>query len=91
MINQAQEFKRHRSGIEVVQLCLQKRIKTGDRITLTLLATRGSERPSFTHPALGAVCERFSLSLENAGVKLSLVLEEWDMVEYAKQYINLVQ
>ena len=62
---------------------------------ITLLATHGwerSESPSFGHPALEAVCQRFSLPLEHAHVDLSLILEKWDdMVEYGKQYINLVQ
>ena len=35
---------------------------------------------------------KFSVPLENAGVDTSLVCEEWkDMLEYAKQYLNLVQ
>ena len=85
--------------VDAVQSCIQKHIKTGETELLshavTLLATHGwerSESSSFGHPALEAVCQRFSVPLEHAGVNLSLVLEEWDdMVEYGKQYLNLVQ
>ena len=62
---------------------------------VTLLATHGWERastPSFGHASLEAVCDWFSIPLEKAGIDISLVQEEWDdMVEYGKQYFNLVQ
>ena len=62
---------------------------------ITLLATHGWDctgSPSFGHPALEYVCQRFFLPLEHVGIDLSLVIDEWfDLVEYGKQYINLVQ
>ena len=65
------------------QSCLQMHIKTGETELLshamTLVATQvweHTESPSFAHPALEAVCERFSLPLEHAGVDISLVLED---------------
>ena len=68
-------------------------------LTLTqavmLLATHGWEHtstPSFGHASLQAVCDWFSVSLEKAGIDVSSAKEEWDdVVEYGKQYFNLVQ
>ena len=60
-----------------------------------LLSAHGwerSESPSFGYAALDAVTQRFSVPLETSTVDISLVQEEWDdMVEYAKQFLNLVQ
>ena len=62
---------------------------------LTVLATHGWERStsdSFADQALDNLLLKFSVSLENAGVDMRSVCEEWkDMLEYAKQYLNLVQ
>ena len=62
---------------------------------LTLLATHGWQRSTsdnFADQALDNLLQKFSVPLENAGVDMSLVCEEWkDMLEYAKQYLNLVQ
>ena len=61
---------------------------------VTLLSTHGwehTENPSFGYAALDAICQWFGVPLERAGIDSSLVQEEWDdMVEYAKQYLNLV-
>ena len=62
---------------------------------VVLLATHGWERSSdssFGHNAIKDVLEHFSGPLENAGIDVtaSVVCEEWDdMVEYAKQYLDL--
>ena len=38
------------------------------------------------------MCQRFSTPLESSSIDISLVQGEWDdMVEYGRQYINLVQ
>ena len=62
---------------------------------LTLLATHGWQRSTsdnFADLSLDNLLLKFSVPLENAGVDTSLVCEEWkDMLEYAKQYLNLVQ
>ena len=62
---------------------------------VTLLATHGWKRsssPFFGHASLGAICNWFTIPLEKASVDVTLVQQEWDdMVEYAKQYLNLVQ
>ena len=58
------------------------------------LSTHGWERSevSFGYAALDAICQWFCVPLERAGIDCSEVQEEWDdMVEYAKQYLNLVQ
>ena len=91
----------YQSWLEAVDSCLVSRLKVQEEQLLiltqavTLLATHGWERtstPSFGHAALEAVCDWFSVPLEKAGVDVSLVQEEWDdMVEYSKQYFNLVQ
>lgn len=87
--------------IETVETCLLSRIKFQDTdlIThaITLLATNGWERtesPSLGYNALDAICERFNIPLESAGIdcSASTVNEEWnDMLQYSKTYLNLVQ
>ena len=87
--------------MEAVEGCLLNHLKTqAPELKLlthavTLLSTHGWERtenPSFGYAALDAICQWFGVTLERAGVDSSLVQEEWDdMVEYAKQYLNLVQ
>ena len=91
----------YQSWLEAVDSCLVSRLKVQEEQLLiltqavTLLATHGWERastPSFGHASLEAVCDWFSIPLEKAGIDISLVQEEWDdMVEYGKQYFNLVQ
>ena len=84
---------------EAVDACIQNRVKTGETEILahaiTILATHGWNRsptPTFAHTALNAVCQRFSTPLESSSIDISLVQGEWDdMVEYGRQYINLVQ
>lgn len=84
---------------EAINACIENRVKTGETEILsqatTILATHGWNRsptPDFAHTALNAICCRFSTPLENAGVNTSLVEGEWDdMVEYGREYINLVQ
>ena len=61
---------------------------------VTILSTHGWERYEalFGYAALDAICQWFHVPLERAGTDCSEVQEEWDdMVEYAKQYLNLVQ
>ena len=62
---------------------------------VTLFATHGWERsssPFFGHASLEAICNWFTIPLEKASTDATLVQQEWDnMVEYAKQYLNLVQ
>ena len=54
-----------------------------------MVAIHGWERreaPFFDHTTLEAVCQRFSFPLQQAGVDLPLVIEEWDdMVVYGTQ------
>ena len=83
---------------EAVDACIQNRIKTGETEILahaiTIMATHGWNRsptPAFAHTALNAVCQHFSSPLESSSIDISLVQGEWDdMVEYGRQYINLV-
>lgn len=89
------------SWLEAVDACLVSRLKVQEEELLilthgvTLLATHGWERtstPSFGHVSLEAICSWFLAPLERVGIDCSLVQDEWDdMVEYGKQYFNLVQ
>ena len=46
----------------------------------------------FGYAALDNICHWFCAPLEKTGVDRSLVQEEWDdMVEYSKEYLNLIQ
>ena len=84
---------------EGVNDCIESRVKTGETEILshatTILATHGWNRSTnadFGHTALNAICCRFATPLERSGVDTSLVKGEWDdMVEYGREYINLVQ
>ena len=62
---------------------------------ITILSTHGWECCddfSFGYTALNSICQWFCLPLDRAGVDRSLVKEEWDdIVDYSKQYLNLVQ
>ena len=103
MYDQALVFLKthYEEWVEAVEGCLLNRLKTqAPELKLlthavTLLSTHGWERtenPSFGYAALDAICQWFGVPLERAGIDSSLVQEEWDdMVEYAKQYLNLVQ
>ena len=87
--------------VEAIEACLLKRLKTqAPEIHLlthamTLLSTHGwerSENPSFGYAALDAICQWFRIPLERAAIDTALVQEEWDdIVEYGRQYLNLVQ
>ena len=74
-------------------------MKTGETEILshatTILATHvwnRSTNADFGHTALNAICCHFATPLERSGVDTSLVKDEWDdMVEYGREYINLVQ
>ena len=89
------------SWVTAVYTCLVKRLKFQEEelVILThavmLLATHGWERsssPSFGHASLEAICNWFTIPLEKASINVTLVQQEWDdMVEYVKQYLNLVQ
>ena len=85
--------------VESVLNCLKTRVKVHhpELLTdvLTLLATHGwgrSEDDDFADSALSNLSVRFAIPLQNAGVEISLLGEEWkDMLDYAKLYLNLVQ
>lgn len=85
--------------IEGIMACLKDRLTVHHpqllKDCLTLLATHGWQRSTtdnFADTALDNVLQTFSVPLENAGVDVSTVSEEWkNMLEYAKQYLNLVQ
>jgi hypothetical protein len=84
---------------EAVDSCIENRVKTGEAGILahaiTILATHGWNRsptPAFAYPALAAVCQCFFTPLESSSVDISQVQGEWDdMIEYSRQYINLVR
>lgn len=84
--------------ISVIQHCLRERVnvQSTDLLTyaITILATHGwekSENTAFGYEALECISTRFLVPLENASVNCALLNEEWDIVEYAKRYLNLVQ
>ena len=80
--------------VEALEMCLRNRIQPHDT-AVTILATNGwerSESASFGHAALKAICQRFQIPLEAASLDVSAVQEEWDdMVDYGREYLNLVQ
>lgn len=88
--------------IDSVLTCMRDRLKpTGSsedvdmlEHILKLLATQGWEKcedGSFANEAIDILIERFCTPLQDAGVNIALIRNEWDdMVTYAKQYINLV-
>jgi len=61
---------------------------------LNILATHGwerSEEPSFAKSAFENLSRRFQVPLEKACVDIAGLMDEWeDILDYAKQYINLV-
>lgn len=77
--------------MELVITCLKEHVKN----TLTLLATHGWQRSDmlqFADTALHSLSAKFAVPLGNAKVNLSLLGEEWkDMVEHAKQYLDIVK
>ena len=89
------------SWVKAVDTCLVNCLKIQEEElvilthAVTLLATHGWERsssPSFGHASLEAICNWFTVPLEKASIDISLLQQEWDdMVQYAKQYLNLVQ
>ena len=89
------------SWVTAVDTCLVKRLKIQEEElvilthAVTLFATHGWERsssPSFGHASLEAICNWFTIPLEKASIDVTLIQQEWDdMVEYAKQYLSLVQ
>ena len=88
----------HTVLIESVEICLRNRIKSQDTAllsdALTILATHGwerSEEPLFAQSAIENLSRRFQIPLEKACVDIASLIDEWeDMLDYAKQYINLV-
>ena len=92
-------FERHFSSwIDAVTSNLRNRMKAQDIDLLyhsvTILATHGWERQEstdFGHSALEAITSKFDSSLAKVlGFEADQVIEEWDnMVEYARQYLNL--
>ena len=60
--------------------------------TLKIIATHGWEKTedaSFGYESIELLISRFSTPLQEAGVNIALIQEEWDdMVSYAKQYVN---
>ena len=87
--------------VEAIEACLLKHLKSQaselELLThaITILSTQGWERSddsTFGYTALDNICQWFCLPLDKAGVDRSLVKEEWDdIVDYSKQYLNLVQ
>ena len=92
-------LERHFSSwIDGVTSNLRSRIKAQDidllSHSVTILATHGWERQEstdFGHPALEAIVSKFEIPLTKvSGFEEDKVTEEWDnMVEYARQYLNL--
>ena len=93
--------KDYKVWLTAVDKCLVHRLKAQEEElvlfthAMTLLATQGWERtaaPSFGQVSLEAISQWFAIPLEKAGIDTSAIQEEWDdMVEYSKQYLNLVQ
>ena len=90
-------FERH--WIDGVTSNLRSQIKAQDidllSHSVTILATHGWERQEstdFGHPALEAIVSKFEIPLTKvSGFEKDKVTEEWDnMVEYARQYLNLI-
>ena len=88
------------SWIDAVTSCLRSRIKSQDidllSHSVTILATHGwewQESTDFGHPALEAIASKFEIALAKvSGFERDKLMEEWDnMVEYARQYLNLIQ
>ena len=89
--------------IESVLSCMRSRLKPHENPedndvlnhTLKIIATHGWEKTedaSFGYESIELLISRFSTPLQEAGVNIALIQEEWDdMVSYAKQYVNLVQ
>ena len=79
--------------------CLKDRIRiqNSDLLTdaLTLLATHGWEKTEddhFADVAISNLTKRSTVPLQNAGVEISFIAEEWhDLLDYAKRYLNLVR
>ena len=104
LCNQALTFlkSKYKIWLSAIYVCLVNRLKIQeDELLLlthamTFLATHGWEQsstPSFGHASLKqCVNGLLYIPLEKAGVDCTLVEEEWDsMVEYGKQYFDLVQ
>jgi len=93
-------FERHfASWIDAVTFNLRMQMKAQDIDLLcdlvTILATHGWERQEsteFGHSALETITSKFEISLAKvSGFEADKVTEEWDnMVEYARQYLNLI-
>ena len=87
------------SVVEGIMACLKDRVTVHHpqllKNCLTLLTTHEWQRSTsdnFADQASDNLQLKFSVPLENAGVDMNLLSEEWkDMLEYAKQYLNLVQ
>ena len=82
-----------------IMKCLHTRLTSQDEDKLvmlhaiTILATHGWERSadsSFGHEALEFVTMRFQTPLEEAGVDVHAIQDQWDdMVDHAKMYFDL--
>ena len=63
--------------------------------TLKIIATHGWEKTEdalFDYESIEVLISRFSTPIQEAGVNIALIQEEWDdMVLYAKQFVNSVQ
>ena len=88
------------SWIDAVTSSLPNRIKAQDidllSHSVTILASHGWERQDstdFGRPALEAILSKFEIPLAKvSGFEVDKVTEEWDnMVDYARQYLNLVE
>ena len=89
--------------IESVLSCMRSRLKPHERSedtvvlnhALKIIATHGWEKTedaSFGYESIEYLISRFSTPLQEAGIDIALIQEEWDdIVSYAKLYINVVQ
>ena len=62
--------------------------------TLKVIATHKWEKTedaSFGYESMELLISRFSTPVQEAGVNIALIQEKWDMLSYAKQYVNLIQ
>ena len=85
--------------LESILECIKDRVKVqhSELLTdiLTILATHGLERSEgidFADEALDNVCAQFATPLQKVGIEITVIKDEWaEMVDYARQYLNLVQ
>ncbi len=88
--------------IDTVLTCMCKRMKPEDNTesdvlnhAIKILATHGWEKcedSSFAHESICFLITRFTIPLQDAGINTASICGEWDdIVQYSKQYIDLVR